>query len=83
MRPIPMDRDTYLSELRRMYLGERRVGLAFLALGAALAFASTREWANARLAPVGWASIGVGWTIVIRVIVRRTRWAAEHRPEAT
>lgn len=83
MRDAPLTRERYLYELRRLYLGERRVGLGFLGLGGGLVVGGGMDWLEPPAAPVGWAAIGVGWAILLRVIVRRTRWAATHRPEVS
>lgn len=65
----PEQRAAYRGELRRVYRGWRWLGLAMVVAGVATMFAGG-EGFNA----LSLGLLGVGWAILIAVIVLRTRY---------
>lgn len=71
----PAAREAYRGELRRLARGPRWFGLLLVALGAGgLVYAQTQSLHGGLLRPAAWTALAAGWTILIAVIVYRTRY---------
>jgi hypothetical protein len=74
MRPDLVDTDVraaYRGELRRLALGWRLLGFALVAGGAGILLASDPGAPARRYA---WIALAAGWTVLIGVIVYRSRY---------
>jgi hypothetical protein len=71
----PAAREAYRGELRRLARGPRWLGLFLVALGAGgLIYAQTQGVHSGLLRPASWTAMAAGWTILIAVMIYRTRY---------
>ena len=73
----PQQRKAYRAELRRVYRGWRWLGLALVVAGVAAMFVGGGGFNTLSLA-----LLGIGWAILIAVIVLRTRYHQRRMREA-